>query len=145
MRMSRAVYLAAAWLFAAGVIVQVFFIGMAVVAYRWSTAPHVALGQGLVIPMLAMVVGMFPARYPRTVKALTWLLLATYILQAGVLIQLRGAAPALSALHPVLALVDIVLVWELMRRAVRAPAPAPKRAAAPRRGGAGPGAGEVGS
>lgn len=136
MRASRAIYLTSAWLFAAGVVVQVFFIGMAVIAVRWGFGTHVALGHGLAIPVLAMVIAMFPARLPRSLKALTWLLLATYALQADVLIQLRGTAPAASALHPVLALVDIVLAWELARRASRAPAPAPPRAAVARPAGA---------
>jgi len=128
-RAARTAYVAAAWLFAAGIVVQVFLIGMAAVAGRWSTAPHISLGHALALPLLAMVVLMFPSRLPAAVKGLTWLLLTTYVLQADVVIELRGDAPVLAAFHPVLALVDIVVVSELIRRTSRLPVPAtPERA-----------------
>jgi len=50
-------------------------------------------------------------------KRLTWLLFLVYLLQADVLIFLRASAPVLSALHPVLALVDFALGLVLARQA----------------------------
>jgi hypothetical protein len=63
-------------------------------------------------------------------KRLTWLLLGVYILQADVLIFMRASAPVLSALHPVLALVDfalgLALAWKatVIVRAEETAAPA---------------------
>lgn len=115
MRISRLVYTIAAWLFVAGVAVQVFFAGMAVVARQWPWTNHINLGHGLALPLLIMLVAMYVGKLPRRMKALTWLLMGVYVLQADVLIFLRGSAPVLSALHPVLALVDfalgVLLAW----------------------------------
>lgn len=102
-------YRIAAWLFVAGVLVQVFFAGMVVVARRWPWDNHVSLGHSLGLPLLVMLISMYLGRLPGSIKRLTWLLFAAYFLQADVIIFLRDSAPAVSALHPVLALVDFAL------------------------------------
>lgn len=116
-RISRYVYLAAAWLFVAGVMAQVFLAGMAVVAMALSWEPHIGLGHTLAGPLLVMLVSMYLGRLPRSMKWLTWLLFGAYVLQADVLIFLRFTAPVLSAFHPVMALVDFALGLTLARRA----------------------------
>ena len=117
MKASRRIYLIFAWLFVVGVVVQVFFAGMAVVAGRWPWANHVTLGHLLAAPLLAMLIAMYVGKLPGRMKRLTWLLFAVYVLQADVLIFMRVSAPVLSALHPVSALVDFALGLALARQA----------------------------
>ena len=117
MKASRRIYLIFAWLFVVGVVVQVFLAGMAVVAGRWPWANHVTFGHLLAAPLLAMLIAMYVGKLPGRMKRLTWLLFAVYVLQADVLIFMRASAPVLSALHPVLALVDFALGLALARQA----------------------------
>jgi hypothetical protein len=117
MKISRIVYFVAAWLFVTGVVTQVFFAGMAVVAARMSWENHVGLGHFLAGPLLIMLVTMYLGRLPGRMKRLTWLLFLVYVLQADVLIFMRASVPVLSAFHPVLALVDFALGLVLARQA----------------------------
>jgi hypothetical protein len=116
-KISRYVYLAASWLFLAGVVVQVFLAGMVVVALQMTWNLHRDLGHMLGIPMLLMLITMYLGRMPRSQKRLTWLLFGAYFLQADVVIFLRAQAPVIAALHPVLALFDFAIGWILARRA----------------------------
>lgn len=109
MKASRIVYAVFSWLFVFGVLVQVFLAGMTVVAGRMSWDNHIGLGHTLAIPLLVMLISMYVGKLPGRMKRLTWLLFLAYVLQADVLIFLRGSAPVLSALHPVMALVDFAL------------------------------------
>ena len=120
MRLSRTIYAVAAWLFVAGVATQVFFAGMTVVARQWGWENHAGFGHLLAAPLLVMLVTAYLGRLPGGMKRLTWLLFAVYILQADVLIFLRASVPVLSALHPVLALVDFALGLVLAREATAA-------------------------
>ena len=117
MRLSRTIYAVAAWLFVAGVATQVFFAGMAAVARQWSWENHTGFGHLLAAPLLVMLVTVYLGRLPGRMKRLTWLLFGVYILQADVLIFMRASAPMLSALHPVLALLDFALGFALARQA----------------------------
>ena len=128
MKTSRRIYLVFAWLFVIGVVVQVFFAGMTVVAGRWPWANHVSLGHTLALPLLVMLITMYVGKLPGQMKRLTWLLFAVYVVQADVLIFMRASAPVLSALHPVLALIDFALGFALARQAtsiVRSGEPSP--------------------
>jgi hypothetical protein len=116
-KISRTAYLVASWLFLAGVTAQVFLAGMVVVAGQSGWANHRDLGHGLALPPLVMLLTAYLGRMPRAVKGMTWLLFVVYILQADVLIYLRGSAPVVSAFHPVLALVDFALAISLAKRA----------------------------
>lgn len=95
-RNARLVYLVAVALFALGVIVQLFPIGLIVVAGRIGFDLHRELGHLLAVPVLVMVVTAHLGRSRAAVIGPTWLLLA--------------------ALHPVLALADIVLAQVLLQR-----------------------------
>lgn len=117
MKVSRMLYTFFAWLFVIGVITQVFFAGMTVVAVRWPWTNHVNLGHMLALPLLVMLISMYGGKLPGRMKRLTWLLLGVYVLQADVLIFMRASAPVLSAFHPVLALVDFALGLVLARQA----------------------------
>jgi hypothetical protein len=114
-RISRYVYLVFAWLFVIGVTVQVFLVGMSVVAVRMNWESHIGLGHTLSLPLILMLISMYTGRLPRQMKWMTWLLFANYFLQSDVVIFLRARAPVVSALHPVLALVDfslgLALAW----------------------------------
>lgn len=114
---ARYTYLAAAWLFVAGVTAQVFLAGMVVVAMRWGWNNHISLGHLLAAPLLLMLVSQYPGHLPGNLKRLTWLLFFVYALQADVIIFLRSQAPLISAFHPVLALVDFALGIKLARSA----------------------------
>lgn len=109
MKLSRTAYAVLAWIFVAGVLTQVFFAGMTVVANRWGWSNHISLGHGLAAPLVLMLVTMYTGRLPGRMKRLTWLLFGVYVLQADVVIFMRMTAPVVSALHPVLALVDFAL------------------------------------
>lgn len=115
MKISRIIYMLAGWAFVTGVLIQVFFAGMAVVARQMNWENHIGLGHMLAGPLVLMLVTAYTGRVPGSMKRLTWLLFAVYVLQADVLIFMRASAPVLSALHPVLALVDfalgILLAW----------------------------------
>lgn len=110
---SRFVYLVAAWLFVAGVLAQVFLAGMVVVAVRMGWDNHAGLGHTLALPLLVMLVTVYLGRFPGRTKRLTWLLFFVYVIQADVLIFLRGTLPIVAAFHPVLALVDFALGLKL--------------------------------
>lgn len=116
-KVSSFVYIFAAWLFVVGVIVQVFLAGMVVVAMQMGWVNHISLGHALALPLLVMLVTLYFGRFPRSMKWMTWLMFGTYVLQADVVIFLRLQAPVISALHPVLALVDFALGLVLARRA----------------------------
>ena len=117
MKASRFAYMIFAWLFVFGVLVQVFFAGMVVVARQTNWENHIGLGHTLALPLILMLITAYLGKLPGRMKRLNWLLLAVYILQADVLIFLRGTAPVLSALHPVLALVDFALGVALVLQA----------------------------
>lgn len=120
MKVSRVIYAVAVWSFVVGVVAQVFFAGMAVVAHRWSWENHTGLGHMLALPLVIMLIAMYVGRLPGRMKRLTWLLFAVYLLQADVLIFMRDSIPVLSALHPVLALADFALALFLARQAAAA-------------------------
>lgn len=119
MKPARATFAGASWLFLVGVVIQVFLAGLVVVARRMNWEGHIGFGHSLGFPLLVMLTAMYIGKLPAGTKRLTWLLFAVYVLQADVLIFLRQSAPFLSALHPVLALVEFGLGWALVNQAVR--------------------------
>lgn len=117
LKVSRIIYLVACSLFLIGVALQVFLAGMVVVAREMGWSDHRDLGHSLALPLLAMLIFAYLSRMPRNTKWLTWLLFLVYVIQADVLIFLRSSIPFLSAFHPVLALVDVVLAVILVNQA----------------------------
>lgn len=117
-KVGRAIYTVFAWLFVVGVLVQVFLAGLVVVARRASWENHIGLGHLLGLPLVIMLIFMYLGGMPRRLKWLTWGLFAVYFIQADIVIFLRDSVPYLSAIHPVLALIDFALGWTLARRAV---------------------------
>lgn len=96
---------------------QTFFAGMAAVARIAGWENHVSLGHSLGLPLLLMLITMYTGQLPRRMKRLTWLLFAVYFVQADIVIFMREDLPLVSAIHPVLALIDFALGWHLALRA----------------------------
>jgi len=115
-KVSRYIYLVLACLFVIGVVYQVYLAGLVVVASRAGWGDHIGLGHTLAGPLLLMLITQYLARLPRSSKTLTWILFVAYALQADVVIFMRGSAPLVSALHPVLALVDFAIGYALVVR-----------------------------
>jgi len=96
---------------------------MVVVAGKMGWSSHGDLGHSLGLPLIFMLITAYIGRLPGSMKRLTRLLLGVYILQADVFIFMRDSAPAISALHPVMALIDFALeltlavkAWSLIKQ-----------------------------
>jgi hypothetical protein len=102
-RGARYVYVALAWAFLAGLVVQVFFIGLGLFAGSENLALHVNLGWILhLAPILILAVAAL-ARAGRR-QILLALALAVTVFIVPILATLRADQPLLAALHPVGAL-----------------------------------------
>jgi len=119
----RLAFLLLAWLFVAGILFQAYLAGLALIAAGpglltrraiWDT--HIGLGHWIGVLPALMLLLVFLSRFPRATRALTGLLFGLYILQAEVFAMIRQDAPALAALHPVLALLLFVLALNLAWR-----------------------------
>ena len=100
---ARYAYFALAWGFLAGVVVQVFFIGLALFAGSNNMALHVNLGWILhLVPILILVAAAL-ARAGRQ-QILLAAALAVIVFIVPILVSLRESAPVVAALHPVGAL-----------------------------------------
>lgn len=115
-RGARWVYAGLAWAFVLGLVVQVFFIGLALFAGRENLELHVNLGWVLhLAPILLLVVGAV-GRVGR--DRLLWALaLAVTVFIVPVVIFARDTLPAAAALHPVLALIAFSLGIHVAREA----------------------------
>ncbi len=117
LRLSRYAYAAAAWLFVVGILTQVYLVGLSLLGQQPSWQTHVGLGHGLSIVALLMVALAYTSRLPRPMKPFTWLNLVIDILLADVVIFMRGSAPLVAALHPVLAILLFGIAGFLAMRA----------------------------
>lgn len=120
--LSRYAYAAVAWLFVAGILTQVFLIGLSLLGERPSWQTHIGLGHGLAVAPLLMVMLAYTGRLPRPMKPFTWFALIVYVLLADVVIFMRGSAPIIAALHPVLAVLLFgaagflaIRAWQIVR------------------------------
>jgi len=118
---ARLAHLAAAWLFAAGVLVQGYLAGAAMGQLGGSGdfSAHITIGYSLMgilalaVPILAIV-----GRFPRSQVGWSGLLLLLYIVQTS-LPYARADTPAIAALHPVNAMILFVLALVVAVRARR--------------------------
>ena len=117
LRLSRYAYAAAAWLFVVGILTQVYLVGLSLLGQQPSWQTHVGLGHGLSIVALLMVALAYTSRLPRPMKPFTWLNLVISILLLNVVIFMRGSAPLVAALHPVLAILLFGIAGFLAMRA----------------------------
>lgn len=105
------------WIFIALVLIQVTLAGLTVVAAQMDWSLHRDLGHLVGLPLLLMLITMYMAKAESQIKRTTWILFLIFLLQAEVLIFLRINPPPvvyLSALHPVLALIDFWLAMRLL-------------------------------
>ena len=116
-RVSRYGYLLCSGLFAVGILTQVFLVGLSIIGGRPGWQTHVGLGHGLGLVALLMLIFVYLGGLPSTMKRLTWVNFAVYILLADVVIFLRGSAPLIASFHPVLAVILFALAVQLPVRA----------------------------
>lgn len=80
-----------------------------------SFVPHALLGYLMVLGALFLLVLTVLARLPRRAIVLAALVLVLTLLQPVLVLQLRGSAPVLAALHPVNALLIFTLAAWISR------------------------------
>jgi hypothetical protein len=114
---SRTAYAVLSAIFAGGLIVQVFGAGLGVFVGDFTLHRVVPLILGVVL--LGMLVTARPALLPKPMARDTVLLLGVFIVQ-GLLADVRGIMPAVSAFHPVNALLLVALAFSIARRAIAA-------------------------
>jgi hypothetical protein len=112
------VYVALAWAFAAGLVVQVFFIGLGLFAGSENLALHVNLGWILHLVPILILVAAAVARAGRQ-QILIAAALAVTVFIVPILVSLRESAPVAAALHPVGALLAFWLAILVARHAAR--------------------------
>ncbi|MGZ6283341.1 MAG: DUF6220 domain-containing protein [Ktedonobacterales bacterium] len=112
-------YLVVAWVFVAFVLTQVFLAGLSIFVGPSGWTRHVSFGHLFGPLCLALLALALLGRLPRLMIALTALLLVLYACQY-VLIEVpsRIGIPALSALHPVNALIIFGVSFWLARRSL---------------------------
>ena len=115
-RGARYAFSALAWAFVAGVVLQVFFIGLALFAGPENLELHVTLGWILhVVPILILTAAAL-ARAGRT-RILQVTALVVTVFFVPILALLRADAPVAAALHPVAALLAFWLAIVVAREA----------------------------
>lgn len=116
MRGWRFAFAAAAWLYLAGIVVQVFLAGAGLFELTdWRL--HTEVGWGLSSAPLLLLLLAFPARLERRTLWLTLGLTVAAFLQPE-LAAARKSAPVAAAFHPVNALFVFWLAWLVARQAV---------------------------
>jgi Zn-dependent protease with chaperone function len=124
---ARYVYLGMVWAYLAGILMQVFLVGVALFGTAHDFEPHIGLGWILhLVPILLLIV----AAVARVGSRLIWWNVALLVVQfiQPILATLRNDQPVVAAFHPVLALIIFWLAFTIGLKAwrlVREPAPAP--------------------
>lgn len=121
MTWSRWIHVGAAWLFAAGVLVQGYLAGQALTQLGGSGdfEAHRSIGFTVMgILALVVLVAALIGRLPRAHVGLSVLLFVLYMVQAS-LPGMAGSSPALAALHPANAMVLLGLAVTIGIRARR--------------------------
>ena len=127
----RVCYVAAAWLFVAGVQGQAFLAGLALFVGPGTWASHRELGHSIAILPLLLLLLAWRGRLPRPAVRQAALLFGVYVVQAELFAAVRRQIPTLAALHPVLALLLFTVgvavarhAWSTLRRQPAPAAPA---------------------
>src|SRR5512135_672228 len=89
----RLAYLTFAVLAVAGLMFQVFLVGLSLLGGRPSWEAHIGFGHSFGIFLIILIGLAFFGRVPRTDKWLAGLFFGTYILQAEVFAAIRDAVP----------------------------------------------------
>jgi hypothetical protein len=117
----RQVHAAAAWLFVAAILAQVFLAGSAIANLGGSGdfTSHMEFGYSAVgLAALAVLLTAVAAGGPRRSIGISFGLLLLYVLQTA-LPSLKTVSPAIAALHPVNALLLFAVATWYARRAWR--------------------------
>ncbi len=115
-RGARYAYVALAWAFVAGVIVQVFFIGLGLFVGRENLALHVNFGWLLHLGPLPVLVAAAFARAGRT-QIIQSAALAVLVFFVPILAAVRTDLPFVAAFHPVGAILGFWLATVVARGA----------------------------
>ena len=115
-RGARYAFVALAWAFVAGLVLQVFFIGLALFAAPDNMELHVGLGWILHLWPILILIAAALARAGRTL-ILEATALAVIVFIVPILALLRTDAPVAAALHPVGALLAFWLAIVVARGA----------------------------
>jgi hypothetical protein len=122
----RTLFAAAAWLYLAGVVIQVFFAGASLFGLTdWTV--HAGLGWGLGSAPIILLVLALGARVDRRTAWLTAGLAIAALIQPELALA-RHDSPVLAAFHPVNALLVFWLAWVVASRATTNARQAPGRA-----------------
>ncbi|MEO8510497.1 MAG: DUF6220 domain-containing protein [Chloroflexota bacterium] len=105
---ARYAFVGLAWLFLVGIVVQVFFIGLALFAGSENLESHVTLGWILhMIPIVILIAAALARPGRRTVLLAAALAVTVFIVP--ILATLRDSSDVIAALHPVGALLAFYL------------------------------------
>ena len=116
---ARTVYVVVAWLFVAGLLVQVFLAGLGVFDSPTTFATHRDVGYALsIFPVVLLVVGLLGG-LGRRLAILAIVVFGLFMLQS-VFIAMRESAPTVAALHPVNGFVILSLAVLMARDATLA-------------------------
>lgn len=122
----RTVFAALAWLYLAGVVIQVFFAGASLFDLTdWTV--HASLGWGLGSAPIILLVVALGARVDRRTAWLTASLTIAALIQPELALA-RHDSPVLAAFHPVNALLVFWLAWVVAGRATTNARQVPRRA-----------------
>ena len=119
-RWSRLALPVVAWLYVAGLLVQVLLAGLGLFSDRAAFGTHVGLGWILHLVPVPLVALVALARLPRS---MLWLSLALFAVQfvQPILATFRNSVPLLAAFHPPLALIVFALAVMLAMRVTQLP------------------------
>jgi hypothetical protein len=113
---ARTIYVVVAWLFVAGLLVQVFLAGLGVFDSPTSFATHRDVGYTLsLFPIVLLVVGLLGG-LGRRPAILAIVVFGLFMLQS-VFVAMRDSAPTVAALHPVNGFVILSLAVLMARDA----------------------------
>ncbi|HYI67837.1 MAG TPA: DUF6220 domain-containing protein [Candidatus Limnocylindrales bacterium] len=115
-RGARYAFVALAWAFVAGVVLQIFFIGLGLFGATDDFELHVAFGWILHLFPLLILAAAALARAGRT-RILQAAALAVTVFIVPILVLLRAESPVAAALHPVAALLAFWLAIVVAREA----------------------------
>ena len=116
---ARTVYVVVAWLFVAGLVVQVFLAGLGVFDSPASFATHRDVGYTLeLFPVVLLIVGLLGGM-GRRLAILAIVVFGQFILQS-VFVAMRDSAPQVAALHPVNGFLILLLAVYIAREATLA-------------------------
>jgi hypothetical protein len=97
-----------------GITLQIFFAGLGIFT-TVGFLPHAILGSLVIAGSFALPLVAWRGHLDRSIQRLSWLLAGLMILQ-GLLIDAGRLVPAISALHPVNAMLLVLVTYHLARR-----------------------------